>query len=546
MANVLTPVDALYVFENAFKQATGRTDIDKVDSSNFVGVAQQLNSSDSIVLDNFWGQITSTMIRTVIAVRSYTEKFNLTSVSNDVWGGYVRKLTFLYQAGEETQFNKTDINPDNLADGTSKDMYTIKKCNVIGTYIFGRKTFQDWITIFDTQLAQYFRSAEEWAAFLSGMLMAFDNKQKKKNELWKRLTVANRIAAAINQGHGKNLVKMFNDTYGTSYTKAQLNTTYLPSYAAFFVEQIKNDSEMLTEMSVLNHVSLDDFEDIDRFTPQPMQKMYVHTFWINKVETNVFPNLFNEQFVEIKNSYEKVNYWQSILKPFEIDITPNQLNPETGKAVKGDEVKDVEILACLFDQDAVFTSLDYKRSFSTPYNPKGEYRNLFFSWDFLSAEDDTENFIVYYQADEEPAPSSDVEVEAEAQTVKMFDVEVSTFQDADVTVGENAITGTLKEMTDSNAITDVWGTGYFMGLKFTLPEGCTSCKVGLNPSQGSGLVEIINDPDKNGVFKVTDKDTQNFRVESIINGAEVVKEYDLSTLTLTAANNRSAKKTTKK
>ena len=535
MANVLTPVDALYVFENAYRQATGRTDIDAIDTSNFVAVAEQLNSSDSMVLDNFWGQITTTMIRTVIAVRSYTEKYNLTSVSNDIWGGYVRKLTFLYQAGEETEFNKTDINPNNLKDGTSKDMYTIKSCKVIGTYIFGRKTFQDWITIFDTQLAQYFRSAEDWAAFLSGMLMAFDNKQKKKNELWKRLTVANRMAAAINQGCGKNVVKLFNDEYGTSYTKKQLHTTYLPSYAAFFVNMVLDDIEFLTEMSVLNHVNLDDYEDIDRFTAKPLQKMYIQTKWINRVTTQVFPNLFNEQFLELKNNYEKVNYWQSILKPTEIDITPNQLDAETGKAVKGDRVKDIEILGCLFDQDAVFTSLDYKRSFSTPYNPKGEYRNLFFSWDFLSAEDDTENFICYYEEDEEPTPSS-VDVAPVAQNRKLFDVTASTFQKNDIVVGENAISGTLKEMIDSNPITDVWGTGYFIGLKFVLPEGCTSCKVGLNPSEGSGLVEIINDPDKDGVFKVTDKDTQNIRLESIINGVEVVKEYDLSTLTLQPAN----------
>ena len=110
-----------------------------------------------------------------------------------------------------------------------------------------------------------------------------------------------------------------------------------------------------------------------------------------------------------EENYEKVNYWQSILKPTEIDITPNQLDSATGKAVKGDRVKDIEIIACLFDQDAVFTSLDYKRSFSTPYNPKGEYRNLFFNWDFLSAEDDTENFIVYYLADEdEPTPTASI------------------------------------------------------------------------------------------------------------------------------------------
>ena len=539
MSNILTPVDAVYVFENAYKQATGRTDVDKIDTSNFVAVAQTLNNADPKILDNFWGQITTTMIRTVIAVRSYTEKFNLTAVSNDVWGGYVRKLTFLYTPGEETRFNKTDINPDNLSDGDSVDMFKIKKCEVIGTYIFGRKTFQDYITIFDKQLSQYFNSPEDWAAFLSGMLIAFDNKQKKKSELWKRLTVVNKMAASINHGQGYNLVKMYNDEYdpvNRSFTKQLLKTKYLPSFASFFTETVKNLSDMLTEMSVMYHQNLDNFEDIDRFTPKPMQKMYIQSQWLNKVETNVFPNLFHEQFVELENNFEKVNYWQSMKKPFEIDIEPNQLDPATGKAVKGDRVKDVEILGCLFDMDSLFTSLDYKRSYSTPFNTGGEYRNLYFNWDFLSAQDDSENFVTLYMADEEPTPSSSVDVAPVAQNRKLFDVTASTFQKNDIVVGENGITGTLKEMVESNPITDVWGTGYFIGLKFVLPEGCTSCKVGLNPSEGSGLVEIIDDPDKDGVFKVTNKDTQNFRVEAIINGVEVVKEYDLSTLTLQAAN----------
>lgn len=34
----------------------------------------------------------------------------------------------------------------------------------------------------------------------------------------------------------------------------------------------------------------------------------------------------------------------------------------------------------------------------------------------------------------------------------------------------------------------------------------------MDPSQSSGLVELINDPDKMGVFKVTNKDIQRFKV----------------------------------
>lgn len=113
----------------------------------------------------------------------------------------------------------------------------------------------------------------------------------------------------------------------------------------------------------------------------------------------------------------------------------------------------------------------------------------------------------------------------------LWDVSVSDIQ-SDVTVADGAITGTLKYLPTGNAITNVWGAGNFMALQFDdIPEGVTSVKVGMNPSQGSGLVELINDPDKNGVFKVTDKDAQEFVV--VMSGAkgQTVQRFSLKGLT---------------
>lgn len=54
----------------------------------------------------------------------------------------------------------------------------------------------------------------------------------------------------------------------------------------------------------------------------------------------------------------------------------------------------------------------------------------------------------------------------------------------------------------------------------------------MQPSQGSGLVEIINDPDKNGVFKVTDKNIQKFVIVQTDGKSTTTTIYDLSGLTL--------------
>ena len=122
----------------------------------------------------------------------------------------------------------------------------------------------------------------------------------------------------------------------------------------------------------------------------------------------------------------------------------------------------------------------------------------------------------------------------------MFGTLVSDIQD-NVVVGDDAITGTLKYL-DTGDIPAVWGNGNFLALKFSnFDARANSVKVGLRPTYGgpggttpidddSGLVEILTDPDKNGVFKIEDKATQKFKVVSTNGSITTTKVYDLSGL----------------
>lgn len=102
----------------------------------------------------------------------------------------------------------------------------------------------------------------------------------------------------------------------------------------------------------------------------------------------------------------------------------------------------------------------------------------------------------------------------------------------DVAVADGKITGTLAYV-DSGSLVDTYGAGNFIALKFTdIDENATSVKVGLDPSVSTGLVEIIDDPDKNGAFKITNKDTQKFKVVSTYGTHSHTQTFDLSELTL--------------
>ncbi|MBO7452724.1 MAG: hypothetical protein J6U54_20535 [Clostridiales bacterium] len=103
----------------------------------------------------------------------------------------------------------------------------------------------------------------------------------------------------------------------------------------------------------------------------------------------------------------------------------------------------------------------------------------------------------------------------------------------DVTISGNAIKGKLKYL-DSGAIASQWDNGYFMALDLSANDfaDLTSVKVGMSPSAGSGLVEIINDPDKNGVFKVSNKFNQKFVIVQSDGTNSRTQTYDLSQLEL--------------
>ena len=127
-------------------------------------------------------------------------------------------------------------------------------------------------------------------------------------------------------------------------------------------------------------------------------------------------------------------------------------------------------------------------------------------------------------------------VAAETQGTSIFNVPVSSLQGSDVTVGADAITGTVKYLSGDNAITNVWGPGNFLALKFSnLDARADKVMVGLEPSVSSGLADIKADPDKNGIFKISDKGEQKVIVVTQNGDHASVKRYDLSGLTLNGA-----------
>lgn len=132
-------------------------------------------------------------------------------------------------------------------------------------------------------------------------------------------------------------------------------------------------------------------------------------------------------------------------------------------------------------------------------------------------------------------PVNDLVVSPLDDTVDLWGNVASDLQEG-IFVGEDKIVGNLKYLSSGQLVTD-WGAGNFIALKFSgsAVNGAKHIYVGVDPSAGSGLQDIVPDPDKAAVCKVTNKNAQKFRVIIDYGSYTKTKDYDLSGLTVATA-----------
>lgn len=140
----------------------------------------------------------------------------------------------------------------------------------------------------------------------------------------------------------------------------------------------------------------------------------------------------------------------------------------------------------------------------------------------------------FYVKDGKLFPADHLTVNPMDGTDTVFGHTVSDLQE-NVFVGNGKIVGTLKYVSSGALATD-WGAGNFMALKFD-GDAFAHAKhiyVGMNPTVSFGLVDVIGDPDKSGVFKVTNK-VQNFVAVIDYGTYSETLTFDLNGLTLATA-----------
>ena len=393
--------------------------IQAIDESSFASVGESLLNSGIEKVINTLSLVCS---RDLVAIRPYAAKFRLiNALDSGMFSNRIRKISYYAKNAVPTGASNTQLftnlqtdfdNGQNPSGGTpqSTESMWLQSAPVVWQAWFGGAIeWQYPYTLYENALKAAFRSGQEWADLLNGFLVSVANDIETEKEAFSRLVVLNLIAGVADLTASmpksfRNLTAEFNAKFLTSYTTAQLQTTYLSEFLAFFVATVKTDSDMLENRSTLYHWSpAKTVGGVSYVLPRQTKKadqrmMMISKFW-NDAEALVLPQIFNPQYLSLDN-FEKIDYWQNINDPMAISVTPaipDVANP--GTQTTGAAVSLSNVLGIVYDRDAVMVDFHLEDVTSTPVEARKHYRTIWNTINKNPLNDFTENVIVYYMAD---------------------------------------------------------------------------------------------------------------------------------------------------
>lgn len=419
MARLLTPKDASSIVNLLYRQATGQTDITTVDASNFVSVGERILATGT---ENVINSLTLVIGRTLVASRPYEAKLKMMqSINSGMYSNRLRKISYYSKGSKPSGAFNTDLYT-NLQTGytngqntqanphSTKSMWEQSLPEVLEMNFGGSSVFDFVITTTEEQLKTAFRSEAEFASFVNGFIQEHENDIQSAKEAWNRLALINKIASVydmsnVMDGSVINLTTGFNTKFGTNYTSAELRTTYLKEFLAYFVTEFKLVSDFMTERSNKYHWSVPKTVDstqleILRHTPKSSQRAYLYEPLFVEAQALVLPEIFNPQYLDIKTSYEPVTYWQSIDDRAAIKCTPAVTDTSTGLQKAGTVVDIPYVVGMLTDVDGLMTDFQLERVASTPLEARKLYRNTWLHIARNIISDNTENVVIFIMKDE--------------------------------------------------------------------------------------------------------------------------------------------------
>lgn len=428
MARTLTPLDGYAIINEMVRQGTGQKALAATDISSFVSAGETLLASG---VENVMNTLSLVIGRTFVATRPYKAKFSkVNAISTDAYTNRLRKISYYSRDAKASGYFNTD-QFKNLANGftngqneagtpptpqSTKSMWE-QETPIVAEFNFAGSTVWDvQLTRYEKQIRAAFRGPQELADFVNGIITEKANDIESEKEAWNRMAVLSKIASVYNYAviegvmteSAVNLTAAFNAFYGTSYSTADLQSTYLKEFLAFMVATIKEYSDYLTERSARFHLPMTKTVDgvqysILRHTPKDRQRLYLYQPLFRKAESLVLPEIFHDEMLDIDKQYEGVNFWQNneseTTRP-SISLTTAIYDVNTGAQKQGSAVSLDYVVGMLTDEDGILTDFQMDGdAYTTPVEARKGYRNTWWHFSKNIINDPTENCIIFYMKD---------------------------------------------------------------------------------------------------------------------------------------------------
>lgn len=382
--NTMGYEQASVLLNNIVKQATGNSALATVAPSDFISVA---NTALQAGYDKVLGAITQLIGRTLVSVRDYRGKFMDMEMSDMEWGSIIRKLKIV-------DVDWQDSAEFDLTDGQSIDQWVVKKANVLQLNFYGQNVFElQSPSIFMDQLDAAFSGPGELNRFFQGIGTTMSNQRRQKDEAVRRMLIANFIGGKISANNGViHLLTEYNADTGLRLTATSVYAPdNFPDFVYWLYARLETLAGLMSERSELFQINVTG-KPIKQFTDARNLRVKMYAPLMNAINARVRAKTFDNSYLEMAST-EAVNYWQSIQTPNAINVTPSYLTA-AGTITTGENVSVTDVVGIMYDRDAMGIVTQNERVMQTPFNARGHYSNIFWTYCQKWYSDFTEKAII--------------------------------------------------------------------------------------------------------------------------------------------------------
>lgn len=366
----------------------GESGIIQEDLSNVVDVGTQIFDANAV--DAYVRKLVNQVGKMIFVNRTYSGI--VPSVLMDGWeyGSVVEKIRAeLPEATENESWQ--------LQNGTSYDPNVFYQPKVEVKFFNSKVTFEVPVSIAEKQVKQSFQNGEQLNSFVSMIYNEVDKSMTIKTDELIMRTIDNFIAETIHSAYNVeglntksttnavNLLKLYNDKFGTSLTASECITN--PEFIRFASYTMGIYQNRLGRISRLFNI-----EKQARFTPADKLHIILLNDFVKSADAYLQSDTYHKELVKLPNA-SVVPYWQGSGENYSFeDISKINI-----KDASGDTVEVTGILGVMFDHEALgVANLD--RRVTTNYNPKAEFFTNWYKFDagYFNAFD--ENFVVFFVA----------------------------------------------------------------------------------------------------------------------------------------------------